>query len=838
MSIMTEDQVRLLHKLQMVGIPAFIPVNPLSMSSEEAEDFFKMNLPPLEYITAVAEDENHEIVEKRFLGVSENNCRDQMHAWLDENENLNLFQQPNPQFGGGEMWLEYFSQPLKSIHMKALKEAFQRWEIHVPEIPVPKEEQQIEKYKPGIPTQKIFQRLSPEELQEELNRLSSGKGLSPGVQLGFAPSDVQLFEEDMEFLTFLSPLKTLSDDETASLARGEAVEDIVGQKIIHYAVSDTSPVPYYTKLSRNEIKDEIEYFQQNGVFREGISIGHDSKLQGKKEKSIEPFIEPLTDEELDHLEDNTLSNQNKLSGQKLLGFTMPQEVPVFRRLTAKELTKELESFQQTGEFSSPEVSIGHIPERETHKKKFYKPLVPLERKYKRALAQGKDIRNQDILAGQKFVCSTPPIPAIPVFEKNFSALEVAFDDCPEKRIEIYLAHRKSQEEKAISKVTPEQRAMIKALQEKGKAPKIDRQEYLSFSGRKASEYIAKYESNPENTFLATIYPKRAVESPKAAFPNFKKSNLLTQKQANYLQRSVIRDLVEEGHLASPEDKRELFEKINFITDAQAKELIAPYADAPAGDGLLTQCRSYIKSGQLYHPTEVKTIADVMNLYEMHRNRDYTMKSALKDLIENGYIHSEDALAKIQFSPQKLDEKLISQYGDAKIGKHLRGVLMELVENNEIGQLDDDTFKKLTVRSAMQIISSHAEIERFMDKSPVKTQQVILLRQMEQRKLISLEKIDFQKLTAHVAQQLINQCFDKSREEAGKLPASEKQRFLVRKLIEGKLLDKLPYAEWKNLTSGRASHLIESVPEFKRDELMKTQAATYTRTPVRTTALER
>ena len=62
MSIMTEEQVRLLHKLQMVGIPAFIPVNPLSMSSEEAEDFFKMNLPPLEYITAVAEDENQQIV--------------------------------------------------------------------------------------------------------------------------------------------------------------------------------------------------------------------------------------------------------------------------------------------------------------------------------------------------------------------------------------------------------------------------------------------------------------------------------------------------------------------------------------------------------------------------------------------------------------------------------------------------------------------------------------------------------------------------------------------------------------------------------------------------------
>ena len=109
MSIMTEDQVKLLHKLQMAEIPAFKNINPLTLQEDEARDLFRMNLPPLEWINAAAQNEKHELVEKRFIGVSENNCREQMKDWL-EKENLTLLQQPNPQFGAGEAWLE--NQPL------------------------------------------------------------------------------------------------------------------------------------------------------------------------------------------------------------------------------------------------------------------------------------------------------------------------------------------------------------------------------------------------------------------------------------------------------------------------------------------------------------------------------------------------------------------------------------------------------------------------------------------------------------------------------------------------------------------------------------------------------
>ena len=52
MSIMTEDQVKLLHKLQMAEIPAFKNINPLTLQEDEARDLFRMNLPPLEWINA------------------------------------------------------------------------------------------------------------------------------------------------------------------------------------------------------------------------------------------------------------------------------------------------------------------------------------------------------------------------------------------------------------------------------------------------------------------------------------------------------------------------------------------------------------------------------------------------------------------------------------------------------------------------------------------------------------------------------------------------------------------------------------------------------------------
>ena len=109
MAHMTENQVRLLHKLQLADLPAFRDINSVTINQDEAAELFKNNLPILEYINAVAQNEDREFVEHRFIGVTENNCKEQLRQWLDK-ENLTLFQPVNPYFGNGEMWLEYFAQ--------------------------------------------------------------------------------------------------------------------------------------------------------------------------------------------------------------------------------------------------------------------------------------------------------------------------------------------------------------------------------------------------------------------------------------------------------------------------------------------------------------------------------------------------------------------------------------------------------------------------------------------------------------------------------------------------------------------------------------------------------
>ena len=94
MAYMTENQVCLLHKLQMADIPAFREINPVTLNQDEAAELFKNNLPMLEYINAVAQNEDREFVEHRFIGVTENNCKEQLRQWLDK-ENL-MRQQGNP----------------------------------------------------------------------------------------------------------------------------------------------------------------------------------------------------------------------------------------------------------------------------------------------------------------------------------------------------------------------------------------------------------------------------------------------------------------------------------------------------------------------------------------------------------------------------------------------------------------------------------------------------------------------------------------------------------------------------------------------------------------------
>lgn len=838
MSIMTEDQVKLLHKLQMAEIPAFKNINPLTLQEDEARDLFRMNLPPLEWINAAAQNEKHELVEKRFIGVSENNCREQMKDWL-ERENLTLLQQPNPQFGAGEAWLEYFSQPLKSVNLKALNDHFDRWEIPIPRIPVPKDQQEVLRHKAPVPAQEIYARLDAEELGRELQKLRSGESVSEGIQFGFAPGDVGTFEEDTTFHTFLSPLSAPSAKEWERLAGSLPVEELVGQVQVDTVLSDVERKPYYALLSPEELQTEIEYFQANGEFRNGIEIGYASGGKPKAEKSVEPLVTELSDEELDQLEAGTFADWNKLRGQKLLGFSKAQEIPVFRRMSPEELQKELELFAESGKFSSPDISVGHVPERETHKKEFHRPLVLLSEKELTDLAAGRTIRNQDILLAQKLVCRTPQIPGTAVYEKKFSALELAFDDCSQKRLEIYAQYRKEQDERALNKITPELRAQIKALQESGKGPKIDRENYLAFTRKDAETYIREHEKNPENTFSPTVYPKRAIPK-NEAFPQFKKSNLFSQPQADYLQRSILRDLAAEGHIASPETVGEFLEKLEFITDAQAKELIKPHLGKSAGTGLLNQCRAYMESGKIFNAKEVRTIADVQRLYQVNRGMDFDKKAALKDLIEGGYIQSNDALAKIKFTTDLQDDALIAKYSDARIGRNLRARISDLIDEAKIGQIADEDFQQMSIYKGMQIIAANAELER--SRHPMATPgQIALLQKMEQRGQIDLHKIDLTRLRFRTADQWIKQNINNPARNTHnpEAPATTKQRGLLTLLVREKLIKNIPYPEWRDMTVDQASKRISSVPPRLLQQAIERQNAPQRNvSPRQRTSMER
>jgi len=806
MSIMTEDQVKLLHKLQMAEIPAFKNINPLTLQEDEARDLFRMNLPPLEWINAAAQNEKHELVEKRFIGVSENNCREQMKDWL-EKENLTLLQQPNPQFGAGEAWLEYFSQPLKSVNLKALSDHFERWEIPVPRIPVPKDQQEVLRHKAPVPAQEIYARLDVEELKQELQKLRSGKSVSEGIQFGFAPGDVGTFEEDTTFHTFLSPLSAPSSKEWERLAGSLPVEELVGQVQVDTVLSDVERKPYYALLSPEELQMEIEYFQANGEFRNGIEIGYASGDRPKAEKSVEPLVTELSDEELDQLEAGMFADWNKLRGQKLLGFSKAQEIPVFRRMSPEELQKELDLFAESGKFSSPDISVGHVPERETHKKEFHRPLVPLSEKELTDLAAGRTIRNQDILLAQKLVCRTPQIPGTAVYEKKFSA--------------------------------PELRAQIKALQESGKGPKIDRENYLAFTRKDAETYIREHEKNPENTFAPTVYPRRAIPK-NEAFPQFKKSNLFSQPQADYLQRSILRDLAAEGHIASPENVGEFLEKLEFITDAQAKELIKPHLGKSAGTGLLNQCRAYMESGKIFNAKEVRTIADVQRLYQVNRGMDFDKKAALKDLIEGGYIQSNDALAKIKFTTELQDDALIAKYSDARIGRNLRARINDLIDEAKIGQIADEDFQQMSISKGMQIIAANAELER--SRHPMATPgQIALLQKMEQRGQIDLHKIDLTRLRFRTADQWIKQNINNPARNTHnpEAPATAKQRGLLTLLVREKLIKNIPYPEWRDMTVDQASKRISSVPPRLLQQAIERQNAPQRNiSPRQRTSMER
>ena len=549
--MMTPEQTRLLHKLQLIGHPAVADVSPLTMSEEEAGDFFKQNLPILEYQTAVAVKPDRETVEKVFWGMNEYDCKKQIDRWIDEN-GYTLDHRPNPYFGSGEDWLKYFEQPISQVNLRSLEKHFAEWEIKIPK-------------------------------------------------------------------------------ETLEIPDGDKVR-----------------------------------------------------------------------------------------------------------------------------------------------------------------------------------------------KETFSRLELGFDDADPAKLEIAVEKQKAREYAQLRRITPEQRVEIKALQSAGKAPAIDRSEYLKMDRHAAEEYLAKYRDNPENTFESVSYEKKTAPAKTEAFPEYRPSNLIGKQPADYLQRSILRDLAEEGHIATPETKREFLDKLQFMTKEQAEKLIEGREDLPAGAGLIEQCRAYCAFGQIYNSRDVNTIADVRKLYQIHRSYDFDKKAALRDLVDDGYIKSPDAQAKIEFLTEKQEDQLLSRFGDVLAGPRVRAKIMDLVSDGSIGALEDEHFQHLTVKDAIYIISQNSDISRERDRRPATAKQKELLQKMEQRGQIDLSKTDLDHLSAKAAHDLIDANI---RNQFGNLsgPATDKQRQLIRTLARAGAITYIPAEEWQNLTKQQASEIISAVPEDRRKEIMANQS---------------
>ena len=556
--MMTSEQSRLLHKLQLMRHPAFMQINPVVVGEEEAAELFKQNLPVLEYQTAVAVKPDRQFEEKTFWGVNEYDCKKQIDRWIDEN-NFELFQRPNPYFGLGEEWLKYFAQPIRQVNLASMEKHFAEWEIKI-----------------------------PKETRE---------------------------------------------------------------------ITETD-------------KDGKEH-----------------------------------------------------------------------------------------------------------------------------------IRKQ-----------------------TFSRLELAFDDADPGKLEFVVEKQKARDFADLHKITPGQRVEIKALQAAGKAPVISRDEYLKMDRNAAEEYLKRNRNNPEHSFDPVSYEKKVPEKKPEAFPEFRPANLLGKYPADYLQKSILRDLVAEGHIATPATRQEFLDKMQFITKEQAAELIAPRADLPAGAGLIEQCRAYCEFGEIHDSPAIKTIADVRNLYQVHRSFDFDAKAALRDLVDDGHITSPDAQAKIEYLSPVMDEKLLDKFGDAPMGSRVRARLLDLMADGAIGGMEEEHFRNLTVKDAMYIISMNSEIAKTYIPHPASARQKELLHTMEHRGQIDLSKVDMENLTAREAHNLIDvNIRNQSQNLAG--PATDRQKNLLKTLIGAGAIPSVPYAEWKNLSKQEASQLIDSVPEEKRSEILSAQRRT-------------
>jgi len=542
-----------------------------------------------------------------------------------------------------------------------------------------------------------------------------------------------------------------------------------------------------TEITGPEAEKIIEGLRNGSELPDGYEVSMDKVFRREQVEKIE---------ELDHYV--SLKPLSEVEWDILLGGEREELSP-----EAEEVWKSYGEIELTPEIEDELMDKGYLTEDVLEP--FVKRMIP------------------DKLTGvlvQKEIGMSKAIPEKPLMEKSFSPLELAFDDCPEDRFEVYTAFCLARDKHELVSVTDDMRATIKAYQMEGKGPEIPKKEYINLSRAEALAYIDAYKDTPADTYPRIDYEEKTAKL--KMFKSLNESNLVGAYRANYLQRSVLRDLAKEGHICdNAAFIPEFLSKIRFITQPQAQKLIEPHLNEIAGRGLIEQTNGFLQSGKIVVRFEIKTVSDCMFVFNRYKNYDSLEKAALMDLAESGVINTDGNPDKMMFTPSHLDEKLLTQYSNNSIGPRLKARINDLIEEARIGVMEPDQLRSLTISSAMHLIEVNSPVK--ID-GPASQKQIECLQKFAQYNK-ELSGIDFSKLTSDRASELIGKIFDKMNARTANNaqvvdgPATDKQRNALSSLVSANALEKIDAEKWKTLSRKEASALISSVPEEQRRAIL-------------------
>lgn len=456
----------------------------------------------------------------------------------------------------------------------------------------------------------------------------------------------------------------------------------------------------------------------------------------------------------------------------------------------------------------------------------------------------------------------------PVDQVNLKVLEKTFEEwnLPTSANRFPVAFEGITPEKFAeiqsSRAGKDQYAIIRDYVMKGKMDSLSKDAYMKLTQREAQDLIEKYKNAPE---------KIQAVAKTEHFPEYKAINLVSNPKASYVQIMVLRDLLARKAIGTDENRAELGAKLKYVTKDQAGKLLEPFNEERASWKLLQKLRVHLATGDIQNIPDEKlkngTNLDVVKIFETSRAFDYLKQGVVKDLISNnkmlGYeslVVPENAikiqvkgkpvikmdtkadpelmLSKVPYLTGKQLDNIINHFGGEPMGKNLAYRVNEVIESGRIGEMERNSrfFKvdQLTIKEGLNIIQKDEEYRKAFSKEKASDAQINTLERLAAGKSIDLSKEDMSKLTYSRASKLI---------EAGiagqqNKPATEKQKNMLKMMVENKIIPSIPYSEWKTLSVKMASDKIASVPKEKLDSLFASFDRAKTVSPARQEAMSR